>query len=126
MAAGVKDSIGNQIEGTLQGDFSKVLRNEGYINSHIAHAGARFLRDGLAEVSGAQAAQDQLNAQIEVSKEEARRNALISDEIARNSGEDSARVSLNSNRNRKKGSASGSSATGISGTSSSSSTGIQS
>lgn len=88
--------------------------------------GQAYAKEGskiLADATGATAAQEGLQQSLAQSQAEARRQALMSDALARDSGGELARVSINTGRNRKAG---GSSATGISGTSASQGTGVQS
>lgn len=121
-------SVGNIGEGVLAGDVSKVVKNTGYVTEEFikGYTGLTFVKAGLgavADATGATAAQKGLENQIEMSKQETRRQALLSDALAREQGADSAQVSLNTGKNRRNA---GSSATGISGTSSSNGTGVQS
>jgi hypothetical protein len=81
------------------------------------------LKRGIADISGAKAAQDQLNMQNQLAQQEARRQALLSDAMARESGGEGADVRLGSRSRRRRGA--GSISTGISGTGSSRQTGVQ-
>lgn len=121
-------SVGNIGEGVFAGDFSKVAKNTGYATEEWVKgfSGLTFAKAGVgavADMTGATAAQRGLENQIEQSKQEARRQALLSDALSREEGADGARISLNTGKNRRNG---GSSATGISGASNSNGTGVQS
>lgn len=121
-------ATGNVGEGLAQGDFSKAFKNIGYATEEFTKGvtGITSFKagvGGVADITGATAAQQGLNAQIEQGRADARRQALISDELARNEGGEGARVSLNTGRNRR---LYNQSATGISGAGSSKGTGVQS
>lgn len=74
-----------------------------------------------AEWTGAKAAQEQLQMQAEMSRRESRRQALLSDALARSEGGEGARVITGGRRKKTSGQAS----TGISGASGSRGTGVQ-
>lgn len=84
-------------------------------------AAGATIQEGLADLTGATAAQEQLQMQAELSRREARRQALLSDALARSEGGEGARVITGGRRKRTSGSA----ATGISGASGSRGTGVQ-
>lgn len=77
----------------------------------------------LADITGATAANANLAQQAEQARQEARRQAILSDALARNEGDTTTRVSLNTGRNRR---SLVQNSTGVSGASSSKGTGVQS
>lgn len=117
---GLSDAVGKD------GNFLKNMAT-GYAGAVTGYDKAKTTTEVVGSVvgdlTGATAAQEQLNQQVTQSKADSRRQALLSDAMAQNEGGESARVSLNTAKNRRKA---GSSATGISGASSSNTTGIQS
>jgi len=87
-----------------------------------AKAGVASTSKLLADMTGATAATEGLQAQIAQSASESRRQALLSDEMAKAAGGEGARVSLNTGRRRL---GMNQAATGISGSASSKGTGVQ-
>lgn len=82
------------------------------------------LREGVGEITGANAMRKAQMDEISRQEAEARRQALLSDAMAREAGGDPTRISLNTGK-RRAGSQSGG-GTGIGGTGTSRDTGIQS
>lgn len=82
------------------------------------------LREGIGDITGANAMRKAQMDEISRQEAEARRQALLSDAMAREAGGDPTRISLNTGK-RRAGSQSGG-GTGIGGTGTSRDTGIQS
>lgn len=126
-------SAADIVTNTAKGDFSEALDSTGdFFKSSLAattgYSGAKgAIKDTtefLADATGATAAQKQLEQQAELSKREARRQALLSDAMARNQGGDAARVITGGRgKNNRSG---GRSTSGKSGTQTSGRTGVQS
>lgn len=124
-------AAGNIGEGILAGDIKKTVKNTGAFLEEGAKFGTGIttvkgtmggLSQAIADVSGATALKEQLDQQMALSRDEARRQALLSDELSRSAGGEGARVSLNTRRNRL---GMNQSATGITGAASSRGTGVQ-
>lgn len=129
---GVASSVGNTAWGLATGDVDKFERGLGQAYQSVRDTasgawsvGAGALLDGtqqaVADLSGATAAQEQLDQQAEMSRREARRQALTSDAMARAEGREGARVVTGGRKKKNRGA----SATGVSGTSGSRGTGVQ-
>lgn len=114
--------IGDVLEGTVQFDPKKILKGAGTAVEGSAFAGLKAVVAGVADITGATAAKEGLEAQIAQSQAEARRQALLSDELARSAGGEATKVTLNTRRSRL---GINQSATGISGSGSSRGTGVQ-
>lgn len=124
-------AVGNVGEGILAGDVKKTIKSTGAFGEELFKASSGITAfkstvggasQAIADVSGATALKEQLDQQMSLSREESRRQALLSDELARSAGGEGARVSLNTRRNRL---GMNQSATGITGASSSRGTGVQ-
>ena len=124
-------AVGNVGEGILAGDVKKTIKGTGAFGEELFKASSGITAfkstvgggsQAIADVSGATALKEQLDQQMSLSREESRRQALLSDELARSAGGEGARVSLNTRRNRL---GMNQSATGITGASSSRGTGVQ-
>lgn len=84
--------------------------------------GVRILGEGLGEVTGSNALRKQAMDQQQAAEEESKRQADMSDALARNAGGDATNIFLASGKRKKNGSGS----TGSSGTGNSRETGVQS
>lgn len=133
--SGIKKTVkstANIVKNTAKGDFDEALKSagravdSGFRTATGVEATKGAIKDTtkfIADATGATAAQEQLEMQAAMSRREARRQALLSDALARNQGGDSARI-ITGSRNNKRGGRSSSS--GKSGTQSSRGTGVQS
>lgn len=77
----------------------------------------------LNDVTGVTAMQQKLDQEAEMSRQEARRRALLSDAMARAEGADNAKITLNTARRAKRAGGSG---TGVAGMDTAQGTGVQS
>lgn len=85
----------------------------------------RNVGEALGELTGANALRKQMMDQQAAAEEEARRQANISDAMARNAGGDPTNIFLSTGNRRKRGSSGGGVSTGSVGTGSSKNTGVQ-
>lgn len=125
----VKNTV-NIVKNTAEGDIGSAFKSATGAVKDVAGVTTGFggakgaaadVQKGLADLTGATAAQEQLQMQAELSRRESRRQALLSDALARSEGGEGARVITGGRRKKTSGAAS----TGISGASGSRGTGVQ-
>jgi hypothetical protein len=118
----------NFVTGLATGDLSKAtsgVKDSLSVSTGLdtAKSIGKEVQRGIADISGAKAAQDQLNMQNQLAKQEARRQALLSDAMAREAGGEGADVRLGRDASKRRKNFS--SSTGIAGAGSSRQTGVQ-
>lgn len=134
--SGIKKTVkstANIVKNTAKGDFDEALKSTGravdvgFRTATGIEATKGSIQDTtkfLADATGATAAQEQLDQQAAMARREARRQALLSDAMARNAGGDSARIITG--RRGSSNSRGGQSTSSKSGTQTSARTGVQS
>lgn len=118
------NTIGNAAMAPATGGLSLINPNSNSLTGDLAKGAIQGIREGIGDVTGANALRKQQMDEASRQEAEARRQALLSDAMAREANGDPTRISLNTGKKRA-GSQSGG-GTGIGGTGNSRDTGIQS